>query len=544
MPDPRQIDSQSASRRGSIILIAAWLLLSIGAVALAKQNLSGPGLYYDEAVFAGLAKDFVTGQHRLHTPGFELTNFLGRPFPLFVQPYLGALKSWLLIPSFALFGPSIAVVRLTTLFWALLALLFFMLGVRRWLGFRAALIAGPALLVDPTFLFLGVLDWGAAISALFCRCVAFYLASIWWRSRKGFYLFLASFFLGLGVFNKVDFVAFIVGAGIAAVCFFGRELWSVLRARPSLAAFSSLGFLLGVGPMLLKIPRVATLTASGQATLGSGGITEEFHTFCAMYDGSYFYRLMNVGGLFDKMYEQPSGVHSLLCFILAIAIVALFAIAIFTQKKDQKRIAGFLLVGFVLTTISVFAIPGAVRIHHAVLAFPFPQLIIATAFTFLWERGSTVSIRRAIRAAMIAATVMLLGSQLRAISKTERLISETGGRGRWSNAFDVFCRENKNRDDLIIVSLDWGFNEQLAFLTDKPQLVEPFWAFPSYKGALPPLPRQQEYVFLAHSSEYSLLRYDIAYLESLQTGGENIEIKPYSDQQGRVVFYTIRFPAQ
>jgi hypothetical protein len=185
-----------------------------------------------------------------------------------------------------------------------------------------------------------------------------------------------------------------------------------------------------------------------------------------------------------------------------------------------------------------------VRIHHAVLAFPFPQLIIAAAFTFLWERGSTPVIRRGIRAAMIAATVILLGSQLSAISKTERLISETGGRGRWSNTFDSFCREIKDRDDLIVVSLDWGFNEQLAFLTDKPQLVEPFWAFPSYKGALPPLPRQQEYVFLAHSSEYSLLRYDIAYLKSLQTGGENIEIRPYSDQEGRVVFYTIRFSAQ
>jgi len=167
MPDPKQTNSQSANRRASIVLIAAWFLLSIGAIALARQNLSVPGLYYDEAVFAGLAKDFVAGHFRLHMPGCERPNFMGHPFPLFVQPYLGALKCWMLIPSFALFGPSVAVDRLTTLFWALLALLFFMLGVRRWLGFRAALVAGPVLLVDPTFFFLGILDWGAAISALF-----------------------------------------------------------------------------------------------------------------------------------------------------------------------------------------------------------------------------------------------------------------------------------------------------------------------------------------------------------------------------------------
>ena len=39
-----------------------------------------------------------------------------------------------------------------------------------------------------------------------------------------------------------------------------------------------------------------------------------------------------------------------------------------------------------------------------------------------------------------------------------------------------FCRENNDRSDLVIASLDWGFNEQLAFLADQPQLVEPFLA--------------------------------------------------------------------
>jgi hypothetical protein len=49
--------SSSSKRRDGIVLITVWLLLSVGALAVAKQNLSVPGLYYDEAVFAGLAKD-------------------------------------------------------------------------------------------------------------------------------------------------------------------------------------------------------------------------------------------------------------------------------------------------------------------------------------------------------------------------------------------------------------------------------------------------------------------------------------------------------
>jgi 4-amino-4-deoxy-L-arabinose transferase-like glycosyltransferase len=532
----------SASWRKLSCLVAAWLLLAIGAFALAKQNLSVPGLYYDEAVFAGLAKDFVTGQPRRHTPGFETPHILGRPFPVFVQFYLGALKSWMLIPALALFGSSVAVVRLTTLFCGLLALLFFMLGVNRWLGLRAAVVAGAALMIDPTYFFLSALDWGAAISALFCRCVTFYLALIWWQNRKVRYLLLGSFFLGLGFFNKVDFVAFIIGAGIAALCFYGAHLWGAVRARPSLIVTCCLGFLLGAGPMIFKIPHVMTFTAAGQAAAGPGELSEKFHTLLAMYDGSYFYRLMDVGGLFNKMYEQPTGTHSLFGFILLIAIVSLLAISISSpEKKRESRVAGFLLLGFLMTTVCVFFLPGAVRIHHAVLAFPFPQLIIAAAFTFLWERRSTVPICRGTRTVIFVAILILLGSQLHAIFRTEKLLRETGGRGRWSEAFDSFCRENKNRADLIIASLDWGFNEQLAFLTDAPKLVEPFWAFGSFKEALPPLPTGSAFLYLAHSREYSLYRYDVAYLEAVQDSGENVEIHSYSDRQGRIVFYTIRF---
>jgi hypothetical protein len=537
--DANPTNSQ-ANRRGLIVLVAVWLVLSIGAIALARQNLSAPGLYYDEAVFAGLAKDFVLGEKRLHMPGCERPILFGRPFPVFVQPYLGALKSWMLIPSFALFGSNVAVLRLTNLFWALLALLVFMLVVRRSLGLRAALIAGLLLIADPNYFFLGALDWGAAIGALLCRCLAFWLGLLWWRRRNVAYLFLAGLFLGLGVFNKVDFLVFIAGSSIAAVCFYHRPIWTTLRARPSLAIFSCLGLLLGAGAMIFKIGRIVTLTVKGQALTGPREVSEKLHTLGAMYDGSYFYRLMNIGGVFEKMYDQPAGVHALLWLILILAIIAA---GIFARARDRLRLIGFLFVSLILITIGVLVLPGAVRIHHAILAFPFPQLIIAVACTFFWERPTITGIRYTTRAAIAAAILILVGSDLLAISKTEKLAAETGGRGRWSDSLDRFCQEYKSRSDLVIASLDWGFNEQVAFLTDAPKLVEPFWRFPEYKE-LPPLPQQPKYVYLAHSPDYSLFRYDLIYLEALRDGAENVEIKPYSDRQGRVVFYTIRFAGE
>ena len=123
------LSAKSPHARELTFLLIVWLLLAVVMVSLAKQNLSAPGLYYDEAVFAGMAKDFVTGHvHGQHMPDHEVVAFPGRTFPVFAQAYLGALKSWMLIPSFSLFGPTLAVLRSTTVFWAAIALLFLMLG--------------------------------------------------------------------------------------------------------------------------------------------------------------------------------------------------------------------------------------------------------------------------------------------------------------------------------------------------------------------------------------------------------------------------------
>lgn len=531
----------SANRYEAGVLILGWLVIAILVLALSKQNLSTPGLYYDEAVSGGLAKDFVTGHPHPHMSNVQLLNVFGCPFPLFVQSYYGALKSWLLIPPVAVFGATLSVLRLTSLACALVALLCFVLAVRLWLGLPAAIVAGALFVTDPAWFFLSLLDWGPAVPPLLCRCAAFYFALVWWRSRKAIYLLFASSFLGLGLFHKADFAVFLAATGVAAACFYGMQLLSVLRARPSLIAMCGLGFLLGSWPMIWRMPQIVASAAPRQ--VGFGELKEKFQTWAALYDGSYIERLMSSGGLFGEMYKHSSNAHSLLWVVLLIAMVALLAICIFPQTRKERHIGGFLLVGFVLTTAGVFVMPGAVRIHHAVLAYPFPQLIIAAVYTFLWQRRSSGLLQRGTRVAILITLLFLIASQIQAIRTTEQLLGKTGGRGWWSNIFDDFCRQNADRADLTIISLDWGFNEQLAFLTNGPKLLESFWMFPMFREGLPPLPREPQNLYLAHSPEYSLLRYDLAYLDAARSD-DQAEVQAYSDKQGQTVFYTIRFREQ
>src|SRR5438105_2786233 len=522
-------------RHELILLLAVWAVLAAGIVLLAKQNLSVPGLYYDEAVFAGMAKDFVTGHvHGQHMPDHQILMLAGRPFPLFIQTYLGALKSWMLIPAFSTFGSNVAVLRATNLFCQLIALLFLMLATRRWFGLATALIAGVLLAVDPTFLFLSVLDWGVAGPSFLCRCACFCFMIRWNQKRKLRDAFFVGLFAGLGFFNKADFAVFLIAITLAALFSYRRQFFDAIRQQSSSIATASLGFALGGGPMLLKVPRMFALTISGPHPNAPGELATKFKTMLSMYDGSHFYRLMNVGGVFERMYDGATGPRATIEIAVVTACI-IFGVFAYRKPIGRTRALVFLIVAAVLISFGVFLLPDAVRIHHAVLVYPLPHLILAALVALAWNITIPV---RTVAVLLIAAACL---SGFRSIEATKKLIQQTGGRGRWSESFDKFCRENRSRSDLTIVSLDWGFNEQLMFLTDGPQLSEPFWEF---NQTLPPLPANPDYIYLAHPAEYSALKYDVAYLNQLQKSGGNAEVTPYFDRQNEVAFYTIRFRPQ
>jgi 4-amino-4-deoxy-L-arabinose transferase and related glycosyltransferases of PMT family len=522
--------------RDLIVLFVAWLVLAGIVILFAKQNLSVPGLYYDEGVFAGMAKDFVTGQvHGQHMPDHETIMISGRPFPLFVQTYLGALKSWMLIPAFQIFGSTFAVLHGSNILWQLIALLFLMLAARRWFGPGTAIIAGALLALDPTYFFVSTLDWGVAVPSFVCRCACFYFAIRWNQNRKVWHAFALGLFAGLGFFNKADFVVLLFAIAIAAAVCYWRPLLTAVRQHSVSIALACLGFATGAGPMLVRIPRMLALTVSGPHPNAPGEFGVKLKTLLSMYDGTHFYRLMNVGGVFERMYEGVSGPRTFFGIVLLVALLG-FAF-VFDKDRAKSRRVLFLIVAAVLITIGIFLLPDAIRIHHAVLVYPLPHLVLAALIVTFWKIRSQSKLDYVIPAVIALVLVDLVAGELHVIHRTEQLIQQTGGRGRWSQSLNEFCNEMRNHSDLTIVSLDWGFNEQLIFLTNGPQLSEPFWDF---NQTLPPLPANPDYIYLAHPPEYSVLKYDVAYLNQLRNN-PNVEITPHLDRQNEVAFYTIRF---
>ena len=518
------------------MLMCGWLVLATFLFAMGWQNLSTPGLYYDEAVYPGLAKEFLAGHPGAHISGSSKTEILGRPFPLLVQPYLSAMKCWLLIPIFKLFGATLAVIRGTNLVLTAAALLLCMLWIWRMLGLAEALLTGLLLVSDPAFFFTNALDWGGAPLAFICRLGGLLLALLAWRRRHTGFALAAGFVFGLGMLNKIDFGVVVAGTLLAAVYAGGRSIAPVFRTRPAIFGLALLGFLIGAAPALVSLSSILKSLYS----VHSSEYPEKFHTLGAMYDGSYFYRLMDAGGRFDRMYLASPPVWTPLGIVAIIAILILVVDIALSPKENPARAARmFLLLSAVFITLGLLVLPGAIRVHHTIIVYPFPQALIAAAVMVIWRRRPKFSLQRPagwLAGALVALAVLC---NLIALQRTERLIRETGGRGWWSNALMKFAAEYQTRSDVTVESLDWGFNEQMEFLTRGPRLGEPFWA--SATGAKLDLPRNAHYVYLVHPPEYSLWPDGMQFMESVQHENTNAVVLPWRDEQGQMVFYSISF---
>jgi hypothetical protein len=412
-----------------------------------------------------------------------------------------------------------------------------MLWTARWLGQTAALVTGTVLALDPTFFFGSLIDWGSVTPSLLCRALCFYLVWLWWQRKENRYVFLAGAAAGFGFFHKIDIAVLLAGAAAAGVCAYGGLLPPRIRAGGTwtMPAFY-LGFIPTAGLMLIQLPTVFQKSLDR----GHGQLPEKIHTMVSMYDGSYFYQLMYCGGSFPLMSQAERGVFVPLAGVLLLAGVGLIVGLIRRQLPEpQRRAVVFLLLSLVLVTLGILLTPGAVRLHHSMLILPIPHLVVGFAFALAWRQLSAPRpAHLAVRVLLSAVLGGLLICDALAILKTQRFMLETGGRGWWSQSFSRFCNEVKDRRDITIVSLDWGFNEQLLFRTQGPRLLEPIW---DYNHLSAVISRSTNYIYLVHEPKYTLFSCGGDFLKEAQLQTGLMDIQPYYNREHQVDFYAIRY---
>lgn len=522
-------------------VICAWLVLALGLIGLAWPTIRDTGLDYDEAVYGHLTKDFLSGRHcEQHMPGSTSIELGGRAFPVFVQGYLGAVKCWMLLPTFALFGATVPVMRLTMLGWGLLGILLLMLWTRRTLGGAAAILVGAITALDPAFFFPTVCEWGAFVPSFVCRCAGLLFLTLWWQERRVGWMWLAGGALGIGFLNKIDFAVVLLALAIAALLTRPTQVLRSLRLDWRQWASGGIAFLIAGLLMIVNLVRWIHTFLEISSTTRTGEVTTKLNIAKAVLDGSYFYRLMEAGGIFKRMFENPAPLWAPLGLVLGLALVALVIFIVQDERTKARGWPMFLLLGLLTTTAGVWVLPDAVRIHHALLVYPFPQLIITAVVVRLWKSlPGKSSFGQAGRILGAIAVVSLMLGHLASVWRTQQFIATTGGRGQWSTALTQFASELRNREDVMLVSLDWGFHEQLSFLTESPQRYEPTWNLQEGKPvSLLPDPRCY---YLIHPPEFRVFSYGETYLQAARAADPNLIVESRTNQEGSVVFQFFRF---
>jgi hypothetical protein len=511
-----------------------WLALGALAFAFAARGLSAPGLYYDEVIQAEQALEFLDANGRpLQVPGADSARVLGRWLPVFTQPYMGALKSQLLIPSFALFGASGASLRATTLLWGLLALLLAMLLAWRLLGLSAALLAGALLAVDPSFLFVSRHDWGSFALALLLRCAGLYLFLIGWNRRANFILFASGLCFGLGIYNKIDFAVPLAAAALALVLAAPRTLAGELRSRARRLLPLAAGFLLGVAPLLSQAGTALLVTQSAAET-DADLWREKLATLLSTLDGSYFDRLMRAGGSFERMFDGEGAAGPFLV-VYALSLLGLAA----RLARRWEPATAFVLAAAVLSSLGILAIPRAVRIHHALGAWPFPQYVVALAIVALAGSGGQ-PFRRAAAAALAALT---LGGSAWTSWRTFDTIQSSHGKGRWSDASGQLAQELAAEPGAVAVGLDWGFRAQLRFLDRGLDVREPVWELTRRSPDAPPWSFQGDgrAHYLLWDRDFAVFPVGPAFLDAVSAmASDRVAIRRHADRDGDPAFVSVR----
>jgi hypothetical protein len=457
----------------AVAALSAWLAL---------RDLAVPGLYYDEAIQAVPAAEFLReGGHPLQIPGAKNIWLGGGWFPVLTQPYMGALKSQLLIPVFASFDASVAVLRATTFGWGLAGCLFATLFAARILGPPVALAMAALLALDPSVLFVSRHDWGSFALGLLCRCAGLWLAAVGLSRRKPAWLAAAGLAFGLGLYNKIDLAPVLAAMLVALALCQPSAAWRATRERSrELVAFAA-GLALGAAPLFAAGLRGAAAVGSVAGDLRvSADLPEKLSTWRALFDGSYFHRLMLAGGSFEALPHVQGAASGVFGPALAASALVLAGCLVARRPwQARERALAFALASLALGVAVLLLLPRAVRIHHALGVTPFPQLVVAAAAVELWRagvkrRGELAGI--ALRGTAAIGLASVLAGHLWVDLRTLAELRTSGGRGRWSDALVAWAPELAADPAAAVVSLDWGFDAPLRFVSPRLALSEPFWS--------------------------------------------------------------------
>jgi 4-amino-4-deoxy-L-arabinose transferase-like glycosyltransferase len=455
-----------------------WIALALALYLFFSLTfLELPGLYYDET-------NFITAAFG-HTSGLFIAwsaRIFGHKVPLMIMNYIGALKSGIYAPVFALFGTSAATVRIPVVLIGLITLLSAYAVFRRMFDRTIAIVALLLFATDCTFIFANRLDWGPVSVMLALEASSLYFLWRWMTEDKNHFLAIAGFLLGLGLWNKIIFVWFLVALFTALLLCYHKHFINLLHWRRM--AWFVPAFLLGCLPLIaynIDVPMgtFRRQTAISFPTLEA--INLRYHVFRGTLDGFGVYYLVNhseVGtperilksppvGALDRTLSALSGIPWVGRSPLPIVFLAsLVLLLILLGRKHLKGKREIVFLGLHLPVIAFMMClnPLATGAHHAIAVYPFVFILIAYA---VCEFTRWLGKSRTARILLLCLCLLpLIAAHVVVDARYLKSFQVNGGCRFWSDAIYSLADYTREHPDKTYYLMEWGFSTQLVFLSN------------------------------------------------------------------------------
>jgi 4-amino-4-deoxy-L-arabinose transferase-like glycosyltransferase len=508
----------------------------------------------------GIEDDETLFVQALIPPRAELFSFSigGFHVPIMLMTYVGALKSWIFHPIFGAFGAGTLSMRIPMLLAATASIWLFYLLLRRIGGERAALIGCALLAVDSGYLLTSCFDWGPVALQHLLTIGGVLLLVRFYQEGEERALFGGFLCLGLALWDKALATWVLSGMGLAAILVFPKGILARLNARRAGLAIAA--FLLGALPLVIYNAGHQWDTFHGNFHRETGSISGK---------ANLLLKTAEDGGLFGWLTEEdwktpaphrPKTVLQKLCAGLSWldggfrqqALPWLFFLALLLTplaRGDALRAILFALITGVVawTQMAITANAGG-SIHHTILLWPLPQVVIAVSLAAASRRLGRFGVPVLAAVLAVASVCGFL-----VINEYYAKAVRNGGSQAWDDAVFPLSRYVTQVPAKWVVCLDWGILDQLRLLDDgrlpltygaeqvsKPDMNE------EDRTIVRRMVTEPESVYITHTKNFEFFPGNSAKLVKFAEGEgyRREDLSTISDSFGRPVFEVYKFVRQ
>jgi 4-amino-4-deoxy-L-arabinose transferase-like glycosyltransferase len=420
------------------------------------------GLQNDESLFA----------NAIYKPYAVVYSFkLGHStLPCMLMSYLGTLKAWIYRPVFNWFGTGTVALRGPMLLAGAGSIWLFYLLLRRIAGERAALIGCGLLATDSMYLLTTCFDWGpVALQHLLLLAGTLLLVRFYQQSDRRS-LGWGCFLLGLAMWDKALAIWMLSGMGIAVFAVCTKKILGVITFRR--VAIAAVFFALGALPLILYNVHTRMETFRGNTSWETSELPVKARQLRATADGSAMFGWLVQDDWQTKDPHAPAvpleaasaGISAILSHPRHNLMLYAFALALLLAPLARGR--GLRAIVFALLAMAIAWGQMAITanaggsVHHAILIWPLPDMVIAVVFAAASRRLGAAGIP-----ALAVILVVLMGGSLLVTNEYHALMVRNGGSLNWTDAIFRLSEYLKGSDPEGIYCVDWGMMDSLRLLS-------------------------------------------------------------------------------